>query len=636
MRAAATPGQGWVTTTFDDLLRAAPPTTPVLRRPAGDQLAVIAFTSGSTGLPKGSKLSHGAMMSAIFEAVLQEPSMLRCRALDVTSLAYLGGLLNSFLGPLVLGGSTVLLPSWDSSEALRLISDEGVTLIACTTIFYEQMANDASFDHTDLGSLTVTIAGGSPVRVALLARWHARHVSIRQGYGLTEGCSLVTLPPSEVATARPELAGLGGILRDVRIVDDDDNEVPAGTPGQIVIRGPGIAAGYWDDPKTTADEFANGFLHTGDIGTIDESGGLQVVGRTKDVIISGGINIYAAELERVIGEVDGVLEVAVIGVADDQYGETPAALVVASRQLDPAEIVTHCRERLASYKAPRYVEFIDGKLPAHPSARSPSPSCGSATATFPAVPTASARGTADRSQRSRAGRDLGGDRPGTETILTQKRITSASVTRQEAVDAPAEVGDRSRVVGAGDGQPGTGPLGERRRAAQAQLEVDEDLVPREVGGRMPGRRAPALDRLLPAAEAVESGHPEIDRVDLVEHQPPGQIDERAAPETISQSRTPVTSVPTNSMLAIRASPHANPTERSAGPIPPTHDSNGSSSLTSHDAAIHSNDARQYATSCSRPPEGGPSPRKSIPAMSTTWSAHSASIACSQTARRNAR
>jgi fatty-acyl-CoA synthase len=360
---AKTADARWRVFTFDELSTAGPPSSPVANSAAPAGLAVIAFTSGSTGEPKGSLLTHQAIMCALFEAVLLEPTLLRGRALDVVSLAYLGGLVNSFLGPLVFGGSVVLMPKWDPAESLELVERERVTSMSCTTIFYERMANDPTFGARDLSSVTVAIAGGSPVPVTLLQQWQAHGVVVRQGYGLTEGCSLVSLPTEDLAIAHPDVAGVGGILRTVRIVDDQERECPPGEPGQIVIYGPGIAAGYWQDPATTAKEFAGGWLHTGDIGTMAADGGLRVVGRTKDVIISGGINIYAAELERVIAEIEGVTEVAVIGVADEEFGETPAALVVTTRPLGGAEVVEHCRTRLATYKAPRYVEILDEPLP---------------------------------------------------------------------------------------------------------------------------------------------------------------------------------------------------------------------------------------------------------------------------------
>ncbi|MFV0306378.1 MAG: class I adenylate-forming enzyme family protein [Desertimonas sp.] len=364
--ATAAAPQRWKLVPFSELLDAPVPDAPFEHAARGDQLAVIAFTSGSTGLPKGSLMSHGAMMNAQFEYVLQEPHALRARALDVVSLAYLGGLLNSFLGPLIGGGSVVLLPKWDPRRALELIERERITAISGTTIFYEQMAEEPSFASADLSSLTLAIAGGNPVTRSLLEVWADKGVTLRQAYGLTEGCSLASLPSVELARSRPEVAGQGGILRRVRVVSDDGEDCQPGEPGQIVIEGPGIAAGYLDDPETTAVEFAGGRLHTGDVGTIDADGGLRVVGRTKDVIISGGINIYAAELERVIGELPGVVEVAVIGVADEQYGETPAALVVTSEPVDAVDVVDHCRSRLATYKTPRYVEFLDRQLPRSP------------------------------------------------------------------------------------------------------------------------------------------------------------------------------------------------------------------------------------------------------------------------------
>ena len=328
-------------------------------------LALIAFTSGSTGRPKGAMFRHGDVLDAMLEWVLQEPLLLRPRVLTVTSNAYLGGLLNGLIAPQIFGGATVLLPKWDPAVALDLISRHEITTMAGTSIFFEQMAAHRAFATTDVSSLTVAIAGGSPVSPDLVRTWHARGVSLRQGYGLTEGCSIVTLPPAEVAANHPDVAGVGGVLREVRIFGEDGAPAEAGDPGEIRIRGPGITFGFWRDPAADAEELADGWLRTGDIGTIDDHGHLRIVGRQKDVIISGGINIYAAELERIIGELPGVAEVAVIGVPHEKFGETPAALVVpdGTVSLTADDVTGYCRRRLASYKVPRRVEFLDEPLP---------------------------------------------------------------------------------------------------------------------------------------------------------------------------------------------------------------------------------------------------------------------------------
>lgn len=328
-----------------------------------DECAVIVFTSGSTGRPKGVPLTHGTLIEAFFEWVLQEPALLRGHALNVTSLAFLGGLFNGFLAPLVLGGRTTMMSSWDPARALQLLRDEAITSMASTTIFYEQMAALPEFATAELPHLRIAIAGGNPVSRRILETWQARGVLLRQSYGLTEGCAVVSIPPPSVAATQLDAAGLGGILRRVAIVDSAGRPTPPGEPGEIVIKGAGLAAEYFENTEASAAEFVDGWLHTGDIGTLDEAGLLRIVGRLKDIIISGGLNIYAAELERSIAGLDGVDDVAVIGVPDDRYGETPAALIHGPGSHTEASVIAHCRRELAAYKAPRYVEFVETPLP---------------------------------------------------------------------------------------------------------------------------------------------------------------------------------------------------------------------------------------------------------------------------------
>ncbi|MCF8610155.1 acyl--CoA ligase [Gordonia sp. HY285] len=331
----------------------------------GDDPVAVLATSGSTGSPKGVVFTHASLVSSFFEWCLAEPAFLHARALSVSSMAFGAGLLNGFLGPLVLGGSVVYLPEWDPSVALALIRDHDVNHLGATTLFYEQMAAHPEFGDADLSSLTIAFTGGNPVTADLIRLWGDKGIGLRQVYGLTESQSHVTLPTVEVAITHPDSVGIGGVLNEFDIVGDDGSSCGPDEPGEIVISGPGMAAGYWQNPELTQETFGGGRLRTGDIGVRDADGLIRVVGRTKDIIISGGINIYAAELERVIAELPAVAEVAVIGVADTEFGETPAALV---RSVDGAvvtvdDVVDHCRSQLSSYKAPRYVEFLDSPLP---------------------------------------------------------------------------------------------------------------------------------------------------------------------------------------------------------------------------------------------------------------------------------
>ncbi|EON32588.1 fatty-acid--CoA ligase [Gordonia terrae C-6] len=346
-------------------LDTAPLVTPTRETPetTGDHPVAILSTSGSTGSPKGVVFTHDSLTNAFFEWCLQEPGFMRVRSLNVSSMAFGAGLLNGFLAPLVLGGSAVFLPDWDPRVALSLIRDSGIIHLGATTIFYEQMAADPAFADADLSSLTVAFTGGNPVTTELINSWAVKGIGLRQVYGLTESQSNASVPTVDMAIHHPDSVGLGGILNTFTVRDADGNDCAAGEPGEIWISGPGLAAGYWRDEQQTNANFVDGWLRTGDVAERDEDGLLRIVGRIKDVIISGGINIYAAELERVILELDGVIEVAVIGVADEQFGEAPAVLLRADEGLSARDVVVHCRTRLARFKTPRYVEFLADPLP---------------------------------------------------------------------------------------------------------------------------------------------------------------------------------------------------------------------------------------------------------------------------------
>ncbi|MBC2640395.1 MULTISPECIES: class I adenylate-forming enzyme family protein [unclassified Rhodococcus (in: high G+C Gram-positive bacteria)] len=337
------------------------PLPPPGRDPA-DAVCIIP-TSGSTGLPKGVVYTHESLLGAFFEWSLQAPAHMGARTLNLSSMSFAAGLLNGFLAPLVLGGSIVMLPKWDPQVAMSLIASERVATMAGTTIFFEQMATLPSFESTDISSLKVVFIGGNPVTLQLIEAWSRKGVGLRQAYGLTESLSMVTFPTVELSMRKPESVGFGGILTTVEIMDLDGTPCPAGTPGEIWISGPGVARGYWQDDALTEQTFAGGWLRTGDVGVRDEEGAIRVVGRTKDVIISGGMNIYAAELERAVLELPAVLEAAVIGVSDDEFGETPAVLLRTSAEVPSHDIIDHCRNRLSNYKVPRYVVFRDNPLP---------------------------------------------------------------------------------------------------------------------------------------------------------------------------------------------------------------------------------------------------------------------------------
>jgi fatty-acyl-CoA synthase len=164
----------------------------------------------------------------------------------------------------------------------------------------------------------------------------------------------ITLTPRELAVEFPEKCGRGGIFTEIATIDADGNRTPAGVPGEIILRGPTLMKGYWNNPDATAEVMMpDGWMRTGDMGVLDEQGHLTFVSRLKDIIISGGLNISAAEVERVIGEIEDVLEVVVFGMPDPKFGETPMAVVHSTREIAADMVVEHCRGKLADYKVPR-------------------------------------------------------------------------------------------------------------------------------------------------------------------------------------------------------------------------------------------------------------------------------------------
>jgi fatty-acyl-CoA synthase len=333
---------------------------PVVDIPGTDP-AVIAFTSGTTGYPKGAVLTHHNLLATInsytrFEGYSSRTAMLCC-----VPLAFTGGMVNNFLTVYGVGG-TLLLEEFDPVRALDLMVNYPVTAMTGVPIMYEGIAAVPGFDTADLSGLTTAITGGALVPEALLRRYEAKGVQIRQAYSLTEASGNTTLLPRSHFLSKRDSAGVPSVHTQVRILDAGGAVVGVGETGEIAVRGPQVSPGYWNDPEATADALVDGWLRTGDMGTLDEEGFLRVVDRKKDMIISGGLNVYPAEIERVVAEFPGVTEVAAVGVGHPRWGET-VAVVCYGEALDFDKLYAHCRENLADYKMPRYLSAAAGPLP---------------------------------------------------------------------------------------------------------------------------------------------------------------------------------------------------------------------------------------------------------------------------------
>ncbi len=326
---------------------------------------LLVYTSGSTGRPKGALLTHANCFwtNLSFDRVagVADDDVV----LSVLPQFHCGGWNVQALLAWWKGARVVLEPSFDAARTLRLIGERRVTTMMGVPANYLFMANDPAFAAVDLSSLRRAVVGGAPMPEALLEVWHDRGVEIVQGYGLTEAAPNVLCLPPEDATRKRGYAGKPYPHVDVALRDPDTGELLEGpAEAELVVRGPNVFAGYWRDPAATAAVFADGWLLTGDVAARDDEGYYRIVGRLKDMVISGGENVYPAEIENVLHEHAAVAEAAVVGVPDERWGEACLAFVVLAggREATAEELLQFLRGRLAKFKVPQDVRFVE-RLP---------------------------------------------------------------------------------------------------------------------------------------------------------------------------------------------------------------------------------------------------------------------------------
>lgn len=336
-----------------------------------DPIAVI-FTSGSTGLSKGVVLTSRTLLDIVLENTLTEEGFRPGTVtLLVLPLAFTPGLVYGLLMSTVLGGTLVIEPELNPSRAVTLIETHRVCALFGVPLIFDALSQAPEFSGADLSSLQTAIVGGAAVPPDLLRRWADKGVMLRQIYGMTEAGGVATATLKADALEHPESCGTGSIFTEVRVMTPDGGLAAAGEQGELVVRGPGVTPGYWNDPQTTAAAIRDGWLHSGDLGVCDDQGRITFIDRLKDLIISGGINISPVELEAAIAGLDGVQEVTVIAAPDARFGETPAAIVhvAPGHDMDEARVVAHCETVLADYKVPRYVVLRSDPLPRLPSGK---------------------------------------------------------------------------------------------------------------------------------------------------------------------------------------------------------------------------------------------------------------------------
>ncbi|NKQ53208.1 long-chain fatty acid--CoA ligase [Amycolatopsis sp. K13G38] len=335
-----------------------------------DEPAMVLFTSGTTGLSKGVICTNRTLLSIVFEASLTEEGLRPgCRTLLVLPLAFTPGLVWGLSMTVVLGGTIVIEPDFDPGRAVRLIGEQRIDAMFGVPLIFGAMAKAAEFAGADLTSLKTALTGGAAVPVPMLEAWGTKGVKLRQIYGMTEAGGVATSTLAKDAAGHPDTCGTGSIFTEFKVVREDGSECDPGEPGEVILSGPGVTPGYWQDTENTARALRDGWLYSGDLGMRDAEGRLKFVDRIKDLIISGGINVSPVEIEQVISGIDGVDEVAVISAADEKFGETPAAVVVGKGELTAQSIVDGCKRLLAGYKVPRYIVFRDEPLPRLPSGK---------------------------------------------------------------------------------------------------------------------------------------------------------------------------------------------------------------------------------------------------------------------------
>lgn len=337
---------------------AAPSKTSVPFQAESEDAALLLYTSGTTGAPKGAVLSHRMLFWNSINTTLR----LNISQNDATAIFlpffHTGGW-NVLTTPFLHRGAKVIfLKKFDADQILKVSADEKCTILFGVPTTMDMMARSPLFKTVDLSSMRYAIVGGEPMPVDLIRVWDQKKIPIRQGYGLTEfGPNVFSLNEDD-AIRKIGSIGFPNFYIDIKVVDDQGRAVAQGEVGELILKGPMMMSGYWKNEKATSETIRDGWLYTGDLVRQDDEGYVYVVGRKKDMFISGGENVYPPEVEQVLRSMPQIREVAVIGVPDSKWGEVGKAFIVKDAEVSAEEIRAHCAQNLAKFKIPKQIVFM--------------------------------------------------------------------------------------------------------------------------------------------------------------------------------------------------------------------------------------------------------------------------------------
>ena len=347
---------------LESILQSSPSSPITCPSLESEDIAALIFTGGTTGLPKAAEVSHRMIAWNTLNTVIHDVTH-NDIYLNVFPMFHTGGLFVYTLPQVIFGGTTIFIRQFDPAHVLTLLEREKVTVFAAVPTMYQMLTTAPNWDSADLSSLRFCTSGGAPLPVPLVEKYtKEKNIRFKQGFGMTEfGPGIFALAPED-AIRKAGSIGRPNFFVDARVVDDANQFLGPNEPGELVLKGPSYCSGYFNNPPATqaaVDE--RGFFHTGDLAYFDDEGYFYIVDRKKDMFISGGENVYPAEIEKVLYQHPAVHMCAVIGLPDAKWGEVGKACVVLkpNQTVTEEELLKHMTDRLAKYKVPKSVTFMD-------------------------------------------------------------------------------------------------------------------------------------------------------------------------------------------------------------------------------------------------------------------------------------